>query len=297
MSTGRLVEELLGEYSVAKVDSLHRILSHVRSRGVAFDLERSVRAEASGVYTKRLLISFDGEDFRAAFSSDLFAPLGWMGASSIHMQRLIVFFPKAWRIHFGWELGVQGWIGKIYLEMRPRVSTSDDKEASARFEPDQLLFLGYKWLLSTQGQGVVSKYKIHTHLPASETLDRWREILVRGNGGREHDAIGRLVERLKLSGTFDMDLLLLEVSDEGSSRLSYDINLYDLELDVGAVSDHLLELTRNAFSGAVQRQWSDHLSAIAHERLGHLATGQDRNGSLFWTLYYGAVRVITHSHE
>jgi hypothetical protein len=294
MSTGRSIVDLFDEFQEAESFGLHRILSQTRYRGIPFDFERSVRVEASGVYPKRLLASLDIDDYRQAFSSDLLEPIDWMGAPSAYVQRIIAFFPKAWRIHFGWELGFQGWIGKIYLELCPRMATSCDRTQSVRFEPDQLLFLGYKWPLSDQRSGVVSKYKIHTHLPASQTLDRWREILAHGSSEHESRVADRLIDQLKSTDTLDPDLLLLEVSDEGSSRISYDINLYDLEQPIYAVRDFLIEMTQNVFSNSVQRQWADYLRSIAQQRLGHLAKGNDRNGSLFWTLYYGAVKVIPH---
>jgi hypothetical protein len=88
-------------------------------------------------------------------------------------------------------------------------------------------------------------------------------------------------------------LLLLEVSDEGSPRVSHDINLYDLEQKVESIHKELVELTSMWSPSSVQQAWSAYLSSIAQERIGHLASGIDRNGSIFWTLYYGAIRVIT----
>jgi hypothetical protein len=293
MRNGQSIQELLEEFSAVKDYGLHSVLRQARARGAEFDLERSVRVESSGVFPLRLLVSFEHEAFHQAFSPDVFLPCTWMNIPEESLDRLKTFFAKAWRIHFGWEQGVRGWIGKMYIELRPRQIVSHDPLTSDRFEPGQLLFLGYKWPLNGQGSSVVSKYKILAHLPAKESLDRWKQSLGTVSHGSEPDAVSRLVEVLSKRDLPKSRLLLLEVSDEGSPRVSHDINLYDLEQSVESIHDELVALTAMWSPSSVQQAWSASLRSIADERLGHLASGIDRNGSIFWTLYYGAIRVLT----
>jgi hypothetical protein len=297
MRSNQSIQELLEEFKDAEPYGLHRVLFQARARGVQFDLERSVRVGPLGVYPKRLLVSFDSDSFHRAFSPDEFQPFRWMNPPSGNLSRLLDFFQNACRVHFGWELGDGGWIGKIYLELRPREIPARELQNEGRFEIGQLLFLGYKWSLSQQFQGVVSKYKILGHAPASEAVDLWRNLIV-SNGRIQHSwRIGQLCEHLRNTDCNDSDLLVLEVCDEGSARVSYDINLYDLEQPIASVGDSLVDLIAGETSEYLQRQWAEYVNSIRDERLGHLATGTDRNGSEFWTLYYGAVRVVTGNSQ
>ena len=298
MRAGKSIQELIAEFIAMDAIGLQAVLLQAKDRGVEFDLERSVRVDASGVFPMRLLVSFESQAFHQAFSPDLFLPFTWMNLPNENLNRLRTFFPKAWRVHFGWELGVHGWIGKIYLELHPREIVdndvaNNDVATSGRFEPGQLLFLGYKWPLSGTASAVVSKYKILTHLPAREALEVWKGSVEQISREFEAEAYLNLVECLGGSCPENPDLLVLEVADEGSQRVSYDINLYDLEQSVESIQDVWMALFANSIPDSVQQAYRRYLGSIAQERVGHMACGLDRSGSTFWTLYYGACRVVT----
>lgn len=298
MRAGKSIQELIAEFIALDAIGLQAVLWQAKDRGVEFDLERSVRVDAFGVFPMRLLVSFESQAFHQAFSPDLFLPFTWMNLPNENLNRLKTFFPKAWRVHFGWELGVHGWIGKIYLELHPReIDDNDvannDVATSGRFEPGQLLFLGYKWPLSGTASAVVSKYKILTHLPARKALEVWKGSVEQISREFEAEAYLNLVECLGGSCPENPDLLVLEVVDEGSLRVSYDINLYDLEQSVESIQDVWMALFANSIPDCVQQAYRRYLGSIAQERVGHMACGLDRSGSTFWTLYYGACRVVT----
>lgn len=293
MKTGKSIEQLLTEFSELEPYGFSSLLFHCRACNVPFDLEQSVRIDPLGVFHKRLLVSLDAGDYHRAFAQDKLVPFIRMNMPSDKLQQLHVFLPKAWRIHFGWEQGIRGWTAKSYLELRPRFLENQGLDPSEQLAPNQLLFLGYKWPLVGMLPGVVSKYNILCHSPPREAITHWESSVLRLN--QEYDSIEfkSLTNLLKNCDTTGDPLLVLEVSDEGSARFSYDINLYDLEQTVDTIRDPFSSLIHRSFRESVYQDSKSYLKSVAKERLGHLATGIDRHGSIFWTLYYGAIRVIT----
>lgn len=293
MKMGSLVEKLIEEFSDLEPFGFQSLLYQCRTQGVVFDLERSLRIDRSGVYPNRLLVSLDSGDYQRANLHDLFGPCSGMKMPSNQLAQLQTFFPKAWRIHFGWELGSRGWIGKIYLELRPREIYQPELRSIKRLEPDQLLFLGYKWNLHNDAQGVVSKYKIRSHSSPRIAIGNWEESICSLSDEYGSSEVKNLIESLKKRETTNDPLLVLQVNDEGSTRVSYDINLYDLEQSIDSVRELVSGIIYQFFPLPVHQAAETYLASIASERLGHLATGVDRNGCVFWTLYYGAIRVVT----
>jgi|LakMenEpi03Aug12_release.lakeMendotaPanAssembly.Ray.scaffolds.fasta_scaffold16501_9 hypothetical protein len=295
MKSGQMIDHLLEDFAELEPWGLHALLLLCRRDQVDFDLEQSVRIDRSGVFPKRLLISLDSIDYHRALADDPFLPYARMKIPYGKLVQLQRFLPKAWRIHFGWELGPRGWIGKSYLEMRPRVSDKQYRYPS--LDPDQLLFLGYKWPLEGDGQSVVTKYNILAHSPAKEAIRRWESCLAKLSDQYKSMEFKNLTNLIINCDTTSEPLLLLDVCDEGSTRISYDINLYDLEQTVDTIREPFGGVIFRAFGEHVFQDSKLHLSSIATKRLGHLASGIDRNGFVFWTLYYGAIRVITQRQQ
>lgn len=295
MKTGKSIEQLLIEFSELEPYGFSSLLLHCRACQVPFDLEQSVRIDRIGLFHQRLLVSLDASDYHRAFEEEKLSPFARMNVPSDKLQQLHTFLPKAWRIHFGWELGNHGWVAKSYLELRPRFLKNQELEPSERLAPNQLLFLGYKWPLNGMLPGVVTKYNILCHSPPREAITQWESSVLHLNQEYESSEFKSLTTLLKNCDTTEDPLLVLEVSDEGSARFSYDINLYDLEQTVDTVRDPFSSLIYRLFRESVYQYSKSYLESIAKERLGHLATGVDRHGSIFWTLYYGAIRVITQN--
>ena len=82
---------------------------------------------------------------------------------------------------------------------------------------------------------------------------------------------------------------LLEISEEGSDRRSWDLNVYDGLWSLGQIQSTLLAAVET-----LQIRHDDFFSwilPIASSALGHIATGIGRNGEPFLTVYYGAKEV------
>lgn len=294
MKPGQSIQELFEEFSELEAFGLHQLLLQCRSRGISFDLERSLRIDRSGVSSKRLLVSLDAMDYHRVFAETPFAIYDSMNMQRDQLEQLRNFFPKAWRIHFGWELGGNGWTAKSYLEMRPKVSRTEGASTHGEsIDPGQVLFLGYKWPLLDGPAGVVSKYTVVTHSQAKQAIDCWEDSLLNLSNDYATAEWHSLTAILRnCSATVD-PLLVLEVCDEGSARRSYDINLYDLEQTVDTIREPLSRVISPWLEQSAKQQMQQELRSISAAKLGHLATGIDRHGSMFWTLYYGAVHIVT----
>jgi hypothetical protein len=80
-------------------------------------------------------------------------------------------------------------------------------------------------------------------------------------------------------------LQFLEVREQGNSRLSFDLNLYDAGLTLRDAQAPLAQLRQHFEVRAGQFQaLYDQLSG---KRLGHIAGGVHRGGEAFATIYYG----------
>jgi hypothetical protein len=75
--------------------------------------------------------------------------------------------------------------------------------------------------------------------------------------------------------------VVLEVTEDNSRRVSYDVHLADTELTVAQMPK--LDKLLSDFNLPV-----DTLTAIADQPIGHFASGVGRDGKDFATIYYGA---------
>jgi hypothetical protein len=81
------------------------------------------------------------------------------------------------------------------------------------------------------------------------------------------------------------DMMLMLVTEEGTDRLSFDVNLYDAEIDLDSISTRL-DAVADYFE-VDKRAWRELLSGNSMRQLGHLAGGLNGKGSEFFTFYFG----------
>ena len=79
-------------------------------------------------------------------------------------------------------------------------------------------------------------------------------------------------------------LMLLDVSEQGNARHSFDINLYDLGLTLSAVKS-LAPVLCDIYALDAQ-QVDAFFGEHADKPLGHIASGLSRSGESFLTLYF-----------
>ena len=178
-------------------------------------------------------------------------------------------------MHFGFEASGDKRIGKCYLELPALAATASGMQ-----------FLGFKWSMGKLRLAVVSRYLA----VAADSIPQIHDLLLSNIAGWESAAAGLLDRVLGLNpgdltaGPTVSDFRLLKVTEEGSDRLSYDLNTYECELDISAIADHLATISQNWNCPRHEFQaWRQQFDTAT---LGHLALGQNRSGEPFVTIYH-----------
>lgn len=257
--------------------------------GVPGQYERSFRISESGLQANRFLLTVNQRDIAGdgrERALEICRRLGMPGALLAAVRER---FPLANCLHFGFEADAGSILCKLYLERA--VPPEEARRARERAEPT-LLHLAYKWDPDSQ-KHVTTEYLWHPALSAPEIDDRLARHVYRDGPPASLD-IARAVLALAAGKAAAEQLQYLEVQEEGTDRRSFDLNLYNAQLQV---KDMLPLLHRMRELHAVRPgQFQALYDQIATKALGHLAGGVHRNGKDFFNLYYG-VAGFPHFHE
>lgn len=181
-------------------------------------------------------------------------------------------FDQASVVHLGFENGEIPFC-KVYLEFTTRRPES---------LPANLLFRGFKWSPLDNTQAAVTDYcERGKYKPAdlSPYLDYYLEP--------QHEAERALAQSfVELVGDKapDAQILLLDVTEAGSPRRSFDINVYDAATPLSDLAPWLRQAYR--VFGIKTPTPGDLLSPPADRKLGHLSGGVSRKGAPFFTVYH-----------
>lgn len=234
-------------------------------RGIPFIFEWSAQIGRGRISDNRGLFSFPitamGDD---ACGHTMELCRQWDASQSV-LHTIAEYFPKASHVHFGLEFEATYRTAKCYLEF----------EALTRF-------LGFKWSSDPAKPTVVSRYQL---LP----LANWP--MVQNNACQTIQEPHRVpLQSLlrKIQAAADsigsQTMSLLEVSDEGSERLSYDLNCYDFEITLSSIRDECESLlTHFDVPASNAQRWMD---GSREHTLGHLAFGKNRQQQDFVTIYH-----------
>jgi tryptophan halogenase len=224
--------------------------------------------------TRRCLLSL-AVPHGSGFEGELHQICCTMNAPKPFLEAIGRFLPSAGHVHFGFERSGKTLIGKCYLEL----PTSEVAPENAR---ERLQFLGFKWSMDDPATAVVTRYRSVT--PAS-----WMDlstIMLNGTCENLRPGIRRLLRILQPDGELIEAATLLEIEEEGSSRKSWDLNLYDRQYCLSGIAEPWRQWCEVlGLPSSESEQW---LHQHQSEHLGHVATGVGRNGQSFVTIYYGA---------
>ncbi len=255
-------------------------LNHIRAwaaaRKLACGIEQSARMSSKILETRRCLISFSLAEAGHEAAADVTQICRAMNAPDTFLQSIARFINAAAFVHFGFEYSGTARIGKCYLELPPPAPSQPRKAG-------RLQFLGFKWSLQNSSIAVVSRYK-------SSLVQDWSEIksvLLAATDYKLRPILDSLLQQLQPCSHKTMEIFpLLEISEEGSDRRSWDLNVYDGQWSLGQIQSSL--------SAAVemlqipQQDFFPWILPNSSRALGHIATGIGRRGEPFLTVYYGA---------
>lgn len=254
-------------------------LNHIRAwctaRKLACGIEQSVRMSPGILETRRCLISFSLAEAGHDAAVDVLQICRAMNAPDTFLHSIARFINAAAFVHFGFEYSGATQIGKCYLELPPLDRTLPRQSG-------RLQFLGFKWSLRNSSIAVVTRYK-------STTIQDWSEIqslMVSATDQGMRTIIDSLLRQFqppsqKAGETYP----LLEISEEGSDRRSWDLNLYDAQWSLIQIQPTLLAAVETL--QIRQQDFSSWILPITASSLGHIATGLGRNGDPFLTVYHG----------
>lgn len=188
----------------------------------------------------------------------------WDASQSV-LHTIAEYFPQASHVHFGLEFEETYRTAKCYLEF----------ESLTRF-------LGFKWSSDPAKSTVVSRYQ-HLQLAGWPTVQAHACQAIQEPHRKPLQSLLRKIQAAAESiGSQTMSLL--EVSDEGSERLSYDLNCYDFEITLSSIRDECESLL-TCFD-VPERDAHRWLESSSDHTLGHLAFGKNRHQQDFVTIYH-----------
>lgn len=251
------------------------LLELVDARGLAYGREDSFKMAKGSLLAERFLLGIRTARIPAKTFLDIAAGIGM---PEKFRSPFLGQLPDADVVLFGMEDGETGLVYKAYLEFWDKVRR--EVLASGTNEP-ALLNLGFKWYARDSSINVVSRYTCYPMLDLAGMLRRIRGIY---GAATDQPSCQIALHLVQLAAARNAASIYMEVSEEGTLRRSYDINLYKANLTLGAIEPVLLEA---ASRYALPREQFDALySRVRNRLLGHLSGGMARDGSDFLTVYY-----------
>ena len=251
------------------------LLDLVAAQSAAYGREDSFKMSRGCLLAERFLVGLRTANISAPGALAIAAGIGM---PEKFRAPFLAHFADADVVLFGIEDGETGLVCKAYLEFWQKVRR---KVLATRSREPELLNLGFKWYAREGGDSVVSRYTCYPMLDLAGMLGRIRGLYP-GAGDAPSCRVG--LHAVQLAARRMAACIYMEVSEEGTARRSYDMNLYKAELTLAAIEPALREA---ASRYAVPREPFDALYARIRGRpLGHLSGGMARDGADFLTVYY-----------
>jgi hypothetical protein len=250
------------------------LLGLLHARGLSYGREDSFKLAPGRLLAERFLIGVRAVGVAPQTFVDIAAGIGIPDKlKSMFLEHL----PEADVVLYGVEDGDGGLICKAYLEFWQKVR----REVLGGSREAALLNLGFKWYAADSSRNVVARYTCYPMLDLAGMLRRIRAIY----GARTDPAsCGAALHLVQLAARRKAATIYMEVSEEGTARRSYDINLYKANLTLAEIEPVLREAARRY--ALAEERFAAFYSPLRTRTFGHLSGGFARDGSDFLTVYY-----------
>ena len=191
--------------------------------------------------------------------------------------------PSANLIHFGFEEEREGRAYyKVYLE-RAEIFARAMASPSGSGEPF-VLHHAFKWNTADHAEQVVARYVCHPRLARQAMLQRIAAVYT-GLADRTPWHLSCELVTAAARRVTDEQIMYLDVTEDGTDRKSFDVNLYRAGFAVASVAPFLGRLAAHfrLRADAVDEAFA----RVLDLQLGHVAGGIDRHGRDFFTIYFG----------
>jgi len=184
-------------------------------------------------------------------------------------------------VHFGYERDGQSELLKLYFEFAADAVAAADSGTAA--DEAILVHVAYKWDPHNPAKRAVANYHFQPGLDRTKIAERVATLFEH----REQAPLQFTRQLIAKSANSipEDEMLMLEVSEEGNSRHSFDLKLYDAEWTLASIAPELMKLfdyfqvSRELLGSLIE----EHSRKI----LGHLSGGIGRDNREFITLYFG----------
>jgi hypothetical protein len=243
----------------------------IASLGVPHRHERSFRLSDGTLFTDRHLLSVDKRHFGADPAAKIVDLCANLGLPAALLARVPQHVGSASCIHWGFETDPGAVLHKVYFEFH----------AGGAREPT-LLHVAYKWSPSNPQSCVETRYVLHPALSADGIRGRLAQLY---GGARESCDVVCDVLELAARRAPAEKLQYLEVREDDNGRRSFDLNLYNAQLQVRDLHPLLSRMRQRC--SVRPGQFQALYDQIKIKTAGHLAGGVHRNGKEFFNFYYG----------
>ena len=261
-------------------ERLHAI---TRAFDVPHGFERSIKLRHEGLATNRFLLTVARDDIGADATTRVADACRQLEMPDQFLADAMEQLPAANVIHFGFEEEQDGRaFYKVYLEHAEAFARAADTSAS---DPEPfVLHHAFKWNVADRGERVVARYVCHPHLARQAMLQRIAAVYA----GRQERTPWHLLCELVTAAARrvpDEQIMYLDVSEDGTERRSFDVNVYRAGFAVSYIAPFFDRLASHfhLHADTVRQAFEQTLTL----RLGHLAGGVDRRGRDFFTVYFG----------
>lgn len=258
------------------------IVELVNDLGVRFGVEWSFKIFEKTILSNRLLAGINKQTIKIDPDGRLIALCRKMEIPGPFLEIIRKEIPFADFIHFGFEETQNGGIYKVYLEFK---GMCEGELRAASSSPNRmLLFLGLKWDPLHPEKKAVTEYIWHPADSETEIRTRISDIFA---GTVPEIPLDTAVGVLSMAASKMpvKEMYLLEVSEPGNPRKSFDLNVYPAGIQLKALDQFFSRICSHYAVDPVDFQ--AFLSPIREKILDHLTGGIDRAGRDFLTFYYG----------
>ncbi|RJR51574.1 MAG: hypothetical protein C4576_03515 [Desulfobacteraceae bacterium] len=265
--------------TAARVEPIFQFLEKTK---VEFGYERSFKISEGTLSGKRFLLGIKISTIGTRPHEQIMALCHQLGMPEELLKEFEVCLAGANVVGFGFDEHQSRCACKTYLEFGENFRKTIEKN---RRRPEPFVFhKGFKWDASDQNRKAVATYTCTPFLSLKGLLERVANVLDPDRDARAFEPARQIVlaASRKISGS---DMLYMDVTEEGSPRQSFDLNLYRADLRMEEIHHILSDMCR---SYAIPSEELDVVyDPVRSEMFGHLAGGIDREGKDFLTIYHG----------
>jgi hypothetical protein len=258
-----------------------RLLGLLQELGAGARFERSVKLRPGALEPNRFILAVDKPSIRGDAEAGVLRVCEAIGMPAAGLQLFRDHFAESTVVGWGLDEDESACVVKGYLEFGDR--HAETMRSSPGPDTAYVSHVGVKWDAAQPERHVLAEYRCFPALGAEDMLARIAASHYPGADGGAL-AVVRGVVAVASGKARTRGFPYLEVSEPGTPRASFDVNVYRAELKVSDVQPQLAATCRHFAipPAAIAPVYATMRDAV----FGHVAGGTDRDGGEFLTVYF-----------